>query len=82
MLHPIRYLRRIRTPLCSTCRHYARPIIGEYGKCYSRKYLDHVERVSGLIYRSADNTLVRGTRFCTYEKKEDADADGKAPIPS
>lgn len=74
MFHPIKYLRSLLTPLCSTCSRYSKHTFDVRGSCYSRKYLDHEERVSGLRYRSADNALVRGTRFCTYERKVDTDA--------
>ena len=49
-------------------------VLSEKGYCYSEKYLSHRERVSGVRYDRAENTLVRGTRFCIYEPKEDTDA--------
>jgi hypothetical protein len=76
MIKPIKHLRKILTPPCSTCRHYEGSCcFGRAGSCYSKKYLDHEERVRGLQYLKAENTLVRGTRFCTYEEKEGNDAD-------
>lgn len=75
MLHPIRHLRKLLTPPCRTCKHSSCFALGKQCYCESEKYLDHEERVSGVRYRRADNSYVRGTRFCTYEKKEDADAD-------
>lgn len=75
MIRPIRHLRKLLTPPCRTCGHYMKPVLREKGYCYSEKYLSHRERVSGVRYDRAENTLVRGTRFCTYEPKEDTDAD-------
>ena len=75
MIKPIKYLRKILTPPCSTCRHYEGSYSGLAGFCYSKKYLDYKERVSGLQDFKAKNTLVRGTRFCTYEEKEVNDAN-------
>lgn len=75
MIKPIKYLRKIFTPPCSTCRHYESSCFGGAGSCYSKKYLDYAERASGIQCLSAKNTVVRGTRFCTYEKKEGNDAD-------
>lgn len=76
MIRPIRRLRKLLTPPCRTCEHYMPPVLKKHGYCYSEKYLDYTERVSGCRYDRAENTLVRGTRFCTYEPKEATDADG------
>lgn len=75
MINPIKYIRKVSTPPCSTCRHYKGGFFGVAGYCYSKKYLEYVERVSGMQYLKGENTLVRGTRFCTYEEKEGNDAD-------
>lgn len=74
MVGPIRYIRKLNTPPCSTCKHCIGLIFGEVPSCCSSKYLDHTERVSSVKYKSAESNLVRGTRFCTYEKRE-SDAD-------
>lgn len=75
MPNPIRHLRKLLTPPCSACRHYGPDYMHNSGSCYSKRFLDHEERVSGMKYTCAENTLVRGTRFCTYEPKGEADAD-------
>ena len=75
MIKPIKHLRKILTSPCSTCHHYESSCFGGDGFCYSKKYLDYVERISGLQYLKPKNTLVRGTRFCTYEEKAGNDAD-------
>lgn len=72
MNNPIRHIRKLLTPPCSTCKHYSKPLFGESQPCCrSNKYLDREERISGRRYERAMNTLVRGTRFCTYERREE-----------
>lgn len=70
MNSPIRHIRKLLTPPCSTCKRCASSYFDASQYCYSKKYLDYVERVSGMRYRNSDCSNVRGTRFCTYERRE------------
>lgn len=70
---PIRRLISLSIPPCSTCVHYAAPLWGQEQQCRCPGYLDYLERKECRTYRSADCTLVRGTRHCTYERRKDED---------
>ena len=68
MINPIRHIRKLLTPPCSTCKHCFGLIYGEVPSCRSGKHLDHEERISSVKYKGAACNIVRGTRFCMYEK--------------
>lgn len=71
IVNPVRYIRVGLMPPCSQCKHCGEVILRKSLPCYSTKVLDHYERTTGIKYEYLDNTFVRGTRFCTFEPRED-----------
>jgi len=71
---PIKRLRLLTTPPCSECENCGEIRYGVTPSCYSETYLLHEEHISGIKYERADNTLVRGTRWCRFEHRSDDDA--------
>lgn len=72
--HPIRHVRRLLTPPCSECARYGLKLTGlaEYTPvCQCDSYLLRMEKLTCRKYNNAQCSLVRGTRFCKFERKED-----------
>ena len=69
MKNHLKIIRLITTPPCSQCKNCGVVVLGEIPYCSCEKYLDHEERVSAIRYKRASCDLVRGTRFCRFEKK-------------
>lgn len=70
MIGPIRRIRMALTPPCRYCAHCVGFAYGRYQKCDCDKFLDHVERLKIVRYASVDAGLVRGTRYCRFERVE------------
>lgn len=71
-MNPIRKFKALHTPPCSECIHRCgKSIFGLTEKCSCPMYLDYYERKSATRYRSADASLVRGTRWCKFEQAEE-----------
>lgn len=70
-IHPIIYFRRLRTPPCSTCAKCIATIGGI--RCKSHKYCDRKNRLNCMNITTALLENVRGTRFCEYEERKDAE---------
>ena len=69
--HPVRYIRRLNTPRCSTCEHYRYSILPQSHLCNSPKYLERASRLAARDYCDSNVENVRGTRFCDYRERED-----------
>lgn len=68
--HPIIYLRRLRTPTCTTCANYSVRYCEP--TCTCAKYLEHYNRLNYASVKYAILDNVRGTRFCEREQRKDA----------
>lgn len=68
MIHPIKYIRSLITPPCSECANSNQVVLITF--CNSEKYKKHAEKVKGTRPLLVNNTCVRGTRFCTFVRKE------------
>ena len=68
--HPIKYLRLVTTPTCDKCKHCVLGIALSKDRCTREKYLEHVNRLEGERYKSAEIGMVRGTRWYRLEPIE------------
>lgn len=71
LAHPIIYLRRLKTPPCSTCAKCIATISGI--RCKAPKYCDRKNRLNCTNISTALLENVRGTRLCEYEERKDAE---------
>lgn len=72
-MNPVRRLKSIVTPPCSECAYSETEMFRQIPKCTSSRYLDYIERTECVRFRSADAVLVRGTRYCRFERKSGDD---------
>lgn len=66
IINPIRLIRAMRTPPCRICKHCTGFEYGKYPFCDSDGYLERIERMTGIRYKRAEVTVVRGGRYCHY----------------
>lgn len=66
--HPIKYLRLITTPKCSTCKNCVRDNRYYNPRCSSRWAVERCNRLNADNMTSVPVSYVRGTRFCDYEE--------------
>lgn len=65
----IRKIKTIKTPSCSKCKNCRVTITGDF-MCSSPSHIDFIEKTKCVRIKEAHAFVVRGTKYCKFESKE------------